>query len=122
MARNSYFKTKKVNGYDSGAECKRALELKLLERAKEIKDLQEQVTFELQPAFRNNQGKAVRKIEYTPDFVYYDNKLKGIVVEESKGFKTESYKIKAKLFQHKYPQYIFIETGLRPKKKRKSKK
>jgi len=116
--RNDYYRTKKVNGYDSKTECKRALELKLLERAGEIRDLREQVTFELQPAFKNNQGKAVRKMDYIADFTYYDNKLKANVVEESKGFKTEKYRLKAKIFQFKYPELFFIESGLSKKKKR----
>jgi len=115
---NNYFKTKKYKGYDSKTECKRANELKLLQRAGEIKNFQEQVVFELQPTFKNKQGKAVRKIEYTPDFVYFDNKFKCLVAEDSKGFKTESYKIKAKLFQFKYPEYMFIETGLSKYKKK----
>ena len=117
--RNNYYRTKKVNGYDSKTECKRALELKLLERGGEIRDLCEQVTFELQPAFKNNQGKAVRKMDYIADFAYYDNKLKAKVVEESKGFKTEKYRLKAKIFQFKFPEFIFIESGLAKKKKRK---
>jgi hypothetical protein len=115
---NNYYKTKKYKGYDSKTECKRANELKLLERAGEIKDLKEQVVFELQPAFRTKTGEAIRKIEYTPDFVYYDNLFKHLVAEDSKGFKTESYKIKAKLFQFKYPEYRFIETGLKIKKRK----
>jgi len=45
----------------------------LLVRAGIIKDLQKQVKFELQPAFRNIKGEAIRKIEYIPDFVYFDN-------------------------------------------------
>lgn len=116
MSRN-YFRTKKYKGSDSKTEYHRLQELKLLERAGEIKHLQEQVSFELQPSFKTNQGKTIRKMEYTPDFVYYDFKLKGVVAEESKGFKTESYKMRAKLFQYKYPDYIFIETGLKKKKK-----
>jgi hypothetical protein len=119
---NNYYKTKKYKGYDSKSEYKRLQELKLLERAGEIRNLQEQVIFELQPAFRNKQGKAIRKIEYTPDFTYFDNNLKCIVAEDSKGFKTESYKIKAKLFQFKYPQYMFIETGLKTKRLKTKKK
>jgi hypothetical protein len=122
MITNNYFRTKKVDGYDSKTECKRAWELKLLEKAGKIKDLKEQVSFELQPSFKTAQGKTIRKMEYTPDFVYYDFKFKGLVAEESKGFRTPDYRIRAKLFQYKYPQYIFIETGLPPKRKRKSKK
>jgi hypothetical protein len=117
---NNYFRTKKYKGSDSKTEHERLLQLRLLEKAGEIKNLQEQVSFELQPSFKTNQGKTIKKMEYTPDFVYYDCKLKGIVAEESKGFKTESYKMRSKLFQYKYPEYIFIETGLKIKKNKKS--
>jgi hypothetical protein len=114
---NNYFRTKKYKGSDSKTEYQRLQQLKLLEKAGEIKNLQEQVFFELQPSFKNNQGKTIRKMEYTPDFVYFDCKLKAMVAEESKGFKTEGYKMRSKLFQYKYPDYIFIETGLKKRKK-----
>lgn len=120
--RLSYYKTKKVNGHDSLAESKRAAELKLLQRAGNIKNLQEQVSFELQPSFKANNGRTIRKMEYIADFVYFDNVLNKKVVEESKGFKTEVYRIKCKLFQYKYPDLVFIETGLSKKKKKKKRK
>ena len=40
---------KKTNGYDSQKESRRASQLKLLEKEGYIKDLQEQVKFDLQP-------------------------------------------------------------------------
>ena len=45
-----------------------------------------QVKYELQEAFTKN-GKTYRKIEYIADFVYYDNKLKKTIVEDTKGIK-----------------------------------
>jgi len=88
--------------FDSKKEYKRYYNLKLLERANEIKDLKLQVEFELQPSFKKN-GVCYRKISYVADFVYYDNKLNRTIVEDTKGFKTDVYKLKKKLFEYKYP-------------------
>lgn len=104
------FKAIKSGGYDSKKEHKRALQLELLERGKVIKDLQKQVRFQLQESFKNNKGESIRKIEYVADFVYYDNEKKTKVIEDSKGFKTKDYMIKAKILQFKYPEYLFIES------------
>lgn len=108
--RKNKFGNIKTGGKDSKKECKRGLVLKQLEKEDKIKDLQEQVRFELQPPFRNKQGKAIRKMEYVPDFVYFDCEKELMVVEDVKGFKTPDYRLKAKLFQFKYPQYYFLET------------
>ena len=40
---------------------------------------------------------------------YYDNHLERYVVEDVKGMKTEVYKIKKKLFEHKYPDLELLE-------------
>ena len=86
--------------FDSALEAKRYRQLVLLERAKAIKNLQLQVPFLLQESFRKN-GKTYRKIEYIADFVYEENGK--TVVEDTKGVKTEVFKIKQKLFEYKYP-------------------
>ena len=88
--------------FDSKLEARRYHELKLLERAKEIKDLRRQVTFELQPSYKKN-NKIIKSINYVADFVYYDLKKKEIIIEDTKGFKTEIYKLKKKIFEYKYP-------------------
>jgi len=92
-----------VDGYvfDSALEAKRHRQLVLLERAGEIKDLRLQVPFELQEAFEKN-GVHHRAITYKADFVYYDNKLKQTIVEDTKGMKTEVFKMKQKMFERKY--------------------
>lgn len=86
--------------FDSVLEAKRYIQLALLERAKVIKNLQLQVPFLLQEGFRKNE-KIYRKIEYIADFVYEENGK--TVVEDTKGVKTEVFKIKQKLFEYKYP-------------------
>lgn len=46
-------------------------------------------------------GKKYRKIEYIPDFTFYKNG-KLVKVVDVKGMQTKDFKIKAKLFCHKY--------------------
>ena len=98
QSKNKYNNRKwEIDGitYDSQKEAKRAMELKLLERAGEIKNLRRQVAFELIP----NQyidGKLVeRKCSYVADFVYEENGK--TVVEDVKGIRTDVYKLKRKL-------------------------
>lgn len=92
-----------VDGYifDSVLESKRYKQLALLERAKQIKNLRLQVPFLLQESFRKN-GKVYKKIEYIADFVYEENGQ--TVVEDTKGIKTDVFKIKQKLFEYRYPE------------------
>lgn len=92
--------------FDSIKEKKRYIELKLLERAGVIKDLKLQYEFELQPAFILNKKK-IRKISYIADFYYFDNKLNDYVIEDTKGMRTEVYKIKKKMFQYRYKKEIY---------------
>ena len=84
--------------FDSQREYERWCELKLLERAGRITSLRRQVKFELVPTQRAP-GKAGKVIEfpinYFADFVYEENGQ--TVVEDSKGFRTDEYKIKRKL-------------------------
>ncbi len=88
--------------FDSKLEARRYYELKLLQRAKEIKDLRRQVKFELQPSYKKK-NKTIRSIDYVADFVYYDIKKGKTIIEDTKGFKTEIYKLKKKIFEYKYP-------------------
>lgn len=86
--------------FDSILEANRYQELKLLQKAKQISNLRLQVPFLLQEGFKKN-GKTHRKIEYIADFVYEENGQ--TIVEDTKGMKTETFKIKQKLFEYKYP-------------------
>lgn len=81
--------------FDSKKEARRYSELKLLERAGEIQDLQLQVKFELIP-----KQKGERACNYIADFVYTENGQ--TVVEDTKGFKTPEYIIKRKLMLERY--------------------
>lgn len=86
--------------FDSIAESRRYKELKLLERAGKIQNLELQPHFLLQESFKKN-GKTFRKIEYIADFKYIENGK--IIVEDVKGIQTDVFKLKHKLFEKKYP-------------------
>lgn len=92
--------------FDSVKEYKRWCELRLLEKAGAIFNLQRQVEFELIPAQRESdtigvrggvkKGKTIeQKCCYVADFVYTENGK--TVVEDTKGFRTKDYIIKRKL-------------------------
>lgn len=95
----------KVGGtvYDSTKEARRHQELKLLERAGKISDLQTQVKFVLIPTQREpdtigprggvKPGKVLeREVSYIADFVYTQDGKR--VIEDVKGFKDgEAYKL-----------------------------
>jgi hypothetical protein len=82
--------------FDSVREANRWQELKLMERAHEITELQRQVPFKLVPTCKTRRGKTVYGVSYIADFVYKD-KMGRQVVEDAKGIKTEVYKLKYKL-------------------------
>lgn len=114
MAYNKY-KNQKVtvdgHPFDSKKEAIRYKELKLMERAGVIKDLELQPKFELIPTIRT-EHETLRKTVYKADFRYTDTKTKGVVVEDvkSKGTATQVYKLKKKLFLLKYgDEYTFFE-------------
>lgn len=94
--------------FDSQLEANRWYELKLLQRAKQIEYLRRQVKFELQPSYKRN-GETIQAINYIADFVYYDLNKKKIVVEDTKGFKTETYKLKKKIFEYIHPELEITE-------------
>ena len=100
--KRSKFGAIKTNGYDSQKESKRAWQLYQLQSAGEIKDLKEQVRYELIPSQKGKDGKVIeRPCSYIADFVYSD-RYGNITVEDCKGFKTPEYKIKKKLMLFKY--------------------
>lgn len=86
--------------FDSKKEANRYFELKMLERAGQISNLELQKEFILQEKFKIN-NKTIRKISYYADFFYID-KQGNKIVEDTKGMQTEVYKLKKKLFMKKY--------------------
>ena len=91
--------------FDSQREANRYAELKLLEKAGRIENLQLQVIYELQPAFEFL-GSRIRAINYVADFVYFDKRTNETVVEDVKGMKTPVYKLKKKMFEFRYKMEI----------------
>lgn len=113
--RHSKYNARKITidgiTFDSLKEAARYKELKLLERAGEITDLELQPKFILLDGFYYG-GKKEREISYVADFKYYDKAKSKIIVEDVKGFKTDVYKIKRKLFLSQYckDDILFIES------------
>lgn len=120
-ARNKYKNTKVTDAFGEHAskrEYNRFCELRLLEQAGEIRDLERQVRFTLIPsqyeddgihtyginAGRKKRGKCLeRPLVYVADFVYWQ-KAEGAdgdeweyIVEDAKGYRTRDYVIKRKL-------------------------
>lgn len=80
--------------FDSKKEASRYIVLKMMEETGEIRDLRRQVKYELIPKQRLD-GRMHRAVNYIADFVYIkDGK---IVVEDVKGYRTETYKLKRRL-------------------------
>ena len=104
-----YHNTKTVaNGikFDSKLEAERYAQLKILERAGVIRDLELQPSFELLPSFRKN-GKTWRKTVYKADFRYILTDCDRIIIEDVKGSTaviTDVFRLKQKLFEYKYPE------------------
>ena len=99
-----------INGqtFDSKKESRDWFKLKSMEDSGLIKNLRCQVPFELQPKYTTRDGRKIRAITYVADFVYERDGTK--YVQDSKGMRTDVYKMKRKMFEYKYPDYIFIES------------
>lgn len=108
--RNKYGNKKTcVDGvvFDSKAEAEYYSQLKIMQRANEVKYFSLQPKFLLQGAFVHR-GKSYRAIYYIADFkvIYADGHQEIIDV---KGHKTKEYQLKKKLFLSKHPEIIFKE-------------
>jgi len=93
--------------FHSKGEARRYGELKMLERAGEISDLELQPQFVLLDAFERD-GKRIQAIKYKADFKYIEDDI--VVIEDFKGKETAEFKIKRKLFLNRYPEYEFRVT------------
>ena len=95
--RKNKYNARKVGGYQSTKEYRRACKLKELLRLGEISDLREQVKYVVIPTQRDSSGKLLEKeCSYYADFVYRD-KNGNLVVEDTKGMRTSEYRLKKKL-------------------------
>lgn len=91
--------------FDSKKEAKRYTVLRSLQEGGYIRGLGLQVPFELIP-----KQSGERAVKYIADFVYWDVEKQVAIVEDVKGYKTDVYKLKRKLFKWRYPEYEFLET------------
>lgn len=78
--------------FASAKEARRYRQLKLLQQAGMIRDLQCQVKFNLIPKQLGE-----RACDYIADFVYIDTATGNRIVEDTKGYRTDAYIIKRKL-------------------------
>lgn len=104
---NKYHNTKvKIFGkiFDSKKEAEYYLLLLDKKRRGKIKDFKLQVPFVLQDEFRF-ENKRILPITYIADFVITENDGSTSVVD-TKGFKTEIYKLKKKMFIKRYNKKI----------------
>lgn len=87
-------------GFDSMLELGYYKYLLALKEAGMVKKIERQPKFVLLPKFKYD-GVTYRSVKYTPDFkvTYADGHIEII---EIKGFKDTAYKIRLKLFLHKY--------------------
>lgn len=111
MRNKSKYHAKRIDKYgrtwDSKKELKEYEQLLILQQAGEVKTIELQPKFELQPAFRY-QGKAQRAITYKADFkvTYSDGRIEII---EVKGFKTRDYAMRKKMLLFLHPDVDFKE-------------
>jgi hypothetical protein len=89
----SKYKNVKTDGYASRAEARRAAELKLLERAGKITELQEQVRWKILPS---QDGE--RPVFYVVDFQFRDENGE-LHLQDVKGVRTPVFILKRKMMQ-----------------------
>ena len=93
--------------FDSEKEYARYLELKLLEKAGEISQLERQVKYDLIPKQMDEEGKMIeRPTVYVADFQYRDNTTGEFIVEDVKGYRRGQayavFSLKRKLMLWRY--------------------
>ena len=98
--------------FDSKLEARRYSELKLLEKAGEIKELELQKPFVIQPSFFDDKGKRQTAIKYYADFVYWEKRGDDwhYIVEDVKSPATKKdrvYRLKKKMMA--YNGYVISE-------------
>ena len=89
--------------FASKREMNRFIELELLERGGKIKDIVLQPEFELQPA-HVYQDRKRPPILYRADFRYWDCEKKRIIIEDVKGYATDVFKLKMRMFEYQFPE------------------
>lgn len=108
QARETKYRSRKITvdgiTFDSVKEANRYQELRMLERAGEIRDLQRQVPFVVIPTQRDENGKLIEKeVRYVADFTYIEKGKLTRTVEDvkSEATRTREYIIKRKLMLYR---------------------
>ena len=102
-----------IEKYDSRKEYDRSRELLLLKKAGKISNLKRQAELVIQEAFTTPDGKKYRPVTYKADFAYERDgekiieDVKGEDEETGKYQMTETFRLKWKLLQAKYPGFKF---------------
>lgn len=98
-----------VNGirFASKKEAKTYQDLLLLQKAGKIKNLELQPKFKFEVIYyradsRKNTFSKVLK--YVGDFLYQEGE--NVIVHDSKGYETKEFKLKKKLMEALYPEYV----------------
>ncbi|WP_144517301.1 DUF1064 domain-containing protein [Bacillus thuringiensis] len=106
----SKYKNKKVDVdghvFDSKAEANYYEGLKIRHVKGEVEGFELQPIFKLQPAFKK-QDKSFQAITYIADFLVYLPNGE-VEVIDIKGMITETFNVKRKLFEYKYPHLQLI--------------
>lgn len=95
--------------HDSQREARRCDELHLLERAGEIEGLEREPKFYFSIEGRQVKHSNGRRAVFTPDFAYWDRQSGQRIVEDSKGFRTKDYVLRAAFFRAFYPDLVLRE-------------
>ena len=93
--------------FDSKAEARRYRLLVLLQDQEQIRGLRVHPRYLLQEAFVDNGGQKVQAIHYEADFEYFDLEVGHLVAEDVKGFVTDTFALKSKMFRRRYPEIEF---------------
>jgi len=91
--------------FDSKREAARYIELKLQEKQGVIRNLQRQQAFILLNDYMRSDGKHIKGIKYIADFTYIEPDG-NFIVEDCKGFRTDIYRLKKKMFEARYGTII----------------
>lgn len=92
--------------FDSSKEAKHFDQLYLELKAGRIQELKLQPEFDIIPQTKHN-GKTLCRIKYVADFSYKKDGVYYVV--DVKGFKTDVYQIKKRLFLLNYPNAVLVE-------------
>ncbi|HDR8448216.1 TPA: DUF1064 domain-containing protein [Bacillus cereus] len=92
--------------FDSKAEANYYEGLKIRSAGGEIQGFERQPVFKLQPAFKKH-NKSFQAITYIADFLVYLPNGE-VEVIDIKGFITQTFALKKKMFEYKYPHLRLI--------------